>query len=259
MKTQGVNRRGFLGMAAGAAMLAAVPAGAFRPSARWIADQMASARLKMAIRGLRVQGQGRSLDASGRMVPSAETWVFGAPHNAVVRVAGAGVASVRVRNARQDASLREGGAVVKAARRADVLLDFFSSGPGIDRGRLTTRFETGIRQLGVNTKKIGLSRVDGRIAWVIGGRGWDDSVSRVFIDKETGQLLRVFHVRKDGEVTHTSDVVLTGYGSAVTGAWFPERVRWFEDGKLTREMRASSVEKNPTHAADAFELSQLAL
>lgn len=93
---------------------------------------------------------------------------------------------------------------------------------------------------GVAVSDASLGRFDGRLAYVIGGRG-KEARPAAFVDKEVFQPLRL--VSTEGGLLR--DVRLLGWGSPTGGDWFPRAVEVWEGEtlilRLTTERAAANL------------------
>jgi hypothetical protein len=121
----------------------------------------------------------------------------------------------------------------------DLLLTFLGANdkdPGGSRGSAF------IRARGIDESVVSLSRLDKRACYVIGAKPWETKKPQLWVDKEFYVPARLIEVDKQsGAVTDTR---LLGYGSAVTGEWYPQRVEVWKDGNLVETTTYSSARLN---------------
>jgi hypothetical protein len=95
---------------------------------------------------------------------------------------------------------------------------------------------------------VAFSRVDGRVAWVVGGSA--PNTPQVWVDKDDFLPLRFVcseGARKEGEVPKGPwvDVRLRSWGSALGGEFYPARVETWRDGVLVRTEELVKVDVTP--------------
>jgi hypothetical protein len=125
-------------------------------------------------------------------------------------------------------------AAVALARGACALVAV-RGGPNDDRA-----YAAALTRRGVPLDASSLGRVDGRVAFVIGGTGADGRPSAAF-DKETAQPLRL--LAKEGSVL--LDTRLAGWGSSEGGDWFPRSVEVYEAEELRARFATTRASANP--------------
>ncbi|MEO1174293.1 MAG: hypothetical protein AAFX94_19910 [Myxococcota bacterium] len=114
---------------------------------------------------------------------------------------------------------------------------------GADNGSKATRLISLLRGIGVNTKvtSLGIYGDDVRnTAYIIGARSWETDKPQLWIDRESFQPVRLV-MNADG-ILHESRFI--GYGSPAGGAWFPETIENYRDGKLVRRSRLNEIRTN---------------
>jgi hypothetical protein len=147
-------------------------------------------------------------------------------------------------------TLIDGNSVPEAANRFDLYKDilFYHS-----REALVDK----LWQLGVDVTISSLGRFEEKIAFVIGAQYPDESVSQVWIDKETFLPLRWIIHRVDP--TGASDTLEIRYRIWwKTGKIrYPSRIEFYQDGNLVRVNQAINLEENPTFASELFDIDYL--
>jgi hypothetical protein len=127
----------------------------------------------------------------------------------------------------------------------DLIFTFFASTER-EPGR-TSQF---LRAHDIDDNVVSLSRLDGRVAYVIGAKPWELNKSQLWIDKDLFLPIRLIHVdRQSGSVTDTR---FLGVGSALTSEWFPQRIELWKDGKLVESTTYSSARLNEEVSEDLF-------
>ena len=130
---------------------------------------------------------------------------------------------------------------------------FFTTSPPLSEDDAAKRLLAACVAIGVDTTVVSLARFDGRIAWLIGSKPWEENKSQIWLDKEQFLLLRVVQAHNAGKTSAaTEEVRLLGYGSAEAGNWFPKTVEILVAGELVRHSVVRSVEKNVVVAPGLF-------
>lgn len=127
----------------------------------------------------------------------------------------------------------------------DLIFTFFGSTEK-DSAR-TSQF---LRAHDIDENVVSLSRLDKRVAYVIGAKAWEENKSQLWIDKDLNLPIRLIQVDKNsGAVTDTR---LLGVGSAVTGEWYPQRIEVWQNGKLVEATTYTSARLNEEVSEDLF-------
>jgi hypothetical protein len=93
--------------------------------------------------------------------------------------------------------------------------------------------------LGVDPEVVSLSRLEGRVAFVIGARPWEGERPQLWIDRDLRVPVRLVTKPAGGPRV---EALLLGFGSALTGPRHPERVVRLEDGRAVETLRFLRVE-----------------
>ncbi|MEQ8278074.1 MAG: hypothetical protein RMA76_28495 [Deltaproteobacteria bacterium] len=131
----------------------------------------------------------------------------------------------------------------QAAERAKIVTDdpfmtflgAASSDPGGKRGLAFCD------RLKIDTSVVSLSRLDKRVAFVIGAKPWETNKPQLWIDKILRVPVRLVTVDGSGNVV---DQQLHGFGSAVTGEWYPRTYERYDNGTLTQRVVYDQVQVN---------------
>jgi len=147
-------------------------------------------------------------------------------------------------------TLIDGNSVPEAANRFDLYKDilFYHS-----REALLDK----LLQLGVDVTISSLGRFEEKIAFVVGAQYPDESVSQVWIDKETFLPLRWMIPRIDP--TGASDTLEIRYliWWKTGKIRYPSRIEFYQDGNLVRVNQAINLEENPTFPSELFDIDYL--
>lgn len=221
---------------------------AFRPSTRWILDQAADRQLKRDVRSLTVTQETTlfGLETAPRgLTVKKRTWLL-APLSAREETELPEGTEVQVRNAKKALVIRPGQKEVVRRADPDVVTSFLAGGPPLERRGLAEQLFQDLRRLKIDTDVVAYARFDGRVAYLIGSKPWEQEKSQVWIDKDTLQLLRVVLVEKDGDKVVRKETRLLGYGSPEGGSWFPKVIEEWRGDQLVRRSVTRSVQKNET-------------
>lgn len=233
-----------------AAALAASPAEAFRPSARWLFEQAMNKQLERAVRTLKVEVESTAPDAGA---PFVERWFLLAPGS--LRKESEVEAGTRVEIRVDDkVTVRAPGQPDQTKKAGvDLLVDWLAAGQPLDKERAADRLVRDAKAMGVNTDVVSLARFEGRVAYLIGAKPWETDKPSVWVDKESLLLLRVVAIGKDKEgKPAATDVRLLGWGSPEGGNWFPKTIETWVNGKLVKRSVTRTVEKNAPLEATLF-------
>lgn len=188
-----------------------------------------------AATGARAAAGELSLPATFRMKVPGRCRLELAPPGA----AEAGRAFVAVRDGKVSGrgGLEQVPAAVALVRDACALL-------AVPAGEAPGPYAAALGRRGVALTEASLGRVDGRVAWVLGGRPRDGR-ALAFVDKESSQPLRLLSA--DG-----TDVRLLGWGSSAGGDAFPRSVEVLERDAPRLRFATARVSSNPRLADTLF-------
>lgn len=227
---------------------------AFRPTTRWIVDQAADRQLKRDVRTLAVVQEATlfGLETAPRgLTVQKRTWLL-APLSSREELELPEGVEVRVRDAKKELVILPGQKEVTRRAGPDIVAAFLAGGPPLERRALGEQMFQDLRRLKVDTDVVSYARFDGRVAYLIGSKPWEQDKSQVWIDKETLQLVRVVLVTKEGDKAVREETRLLGYGSPEGGSWFPKVIeRWLDD-QLVRRSVTRAVQKNETLERSLF-------
>jgi len=114
-------------------------------------------------------------------------------------------------------------------------------------------------ELGVDVSVSSLGRFEGEINFVLGAVYPDDSVSQIWIDRET--FLPIRWVMRGGSIGSASDVLEVHYL-----AWwksgqsrYPSRIEFYQDGELVRVNQVKDFREGDMFSDDLFDIDLLRL
>jgi hypothetical protein len=114
-----------------------------------------------------------------------------------------------------------------------------------------------LNQLGVDVTVSSLGRFEEKIAFVIGAQYPDDTVSQVWIDKETFLPLRM--IIQGPDPSDESDILEIRYlvWWKIGKTRYPSRIEFYQDGNLVRVNQAINFEENATFSEELFDIDYL--
>ena len=147
-------------------------------------------------------------------------------------------------------TLIDGSRVSGAANRFDLYKDLLFYH---EREELVER----LIQLGVDVTMSSLGRFEEKIAFVIGAQYPDDTLSQVWIDRETFLPLRM--IIKDVDPSGEPDILEIRYlvWWKVGKTRYPSRIEFYQDGNLVRVNQAINFEENATFSEELFDIDYL--
>ena len=112
-------------------------------------------------------------------------------------------------------------------------------------------------QLGVDVSISSLGRFEEKIAFVIGAKYPDESVSQVWIDQDTFLPLR--WIIKGVDPAGESDTIEIRYlvWWKIGKIRYPSRIEFYQDGNLVRVNQAITFEENATFSEELFDIDYL--
>lgn len=230
-------------------MLSAVSAQAFRPSSRWLLDQVAARQLSRQSKPLKVVTEDMLFGRTGApkgITAQGQVWIF--PPDSIRReTEHADKRETLVRNATKEMMLdsaKGSGGVVKSKRRPHLIWDFLSMGKPLERKTAAVKLAEALEHHGVDVERVSYARFDGRVNFLIGSKTWETGKSQLWIDKETFLVTRLVVYRKSADGSSTKqDYRLMGWGSAEGGNWYPKVLEIWENDVLTHRAVTRQVDR----------------
>jgi len=111
--------------------------------------------------------------------------------------------------------------------------------------------------LGVNVTRTSLGRFQGKIAYVIGAQYPDESLSQLWVEKETFRPIRWLVVKKTPTGQPTVLEIQYQNWQLFADNWYPAEITFIENGRLVREIKVESVQVNTNFSNDLFNIQQL--
>jgi len=109
--------------------------------------------------------------------------------------------------------------------------------------------------LGVDTSVSSLGRFQNKTAYVIGAKYPDESVSQIWLDKNTFQPVRWIIIDNKSN----KDVLEIRYGDwkQTHKTWYPMRIEFYHNDILVREIYADKIKINPSFSDELFDIEHL--
>ena len=144
----------------------------------------------------------------------------------------------------------DGNIVPSVANRFDLYKDIFLY-------RTREGLADRLLQLGVDVSVSSLGRFEGEIAFVIGAVYPDESVSQIWIDRETFLPVR-WIIRGYGGSTGRDVLEVRYLNWWKSGqSRYPSRIEFYQDGKLVRVNQVKNFREGDVFSADLFDIDQL--
>ena len=114
-----------------------------------------------------------------------------------------------------------------------------------------------LSQLDVNLDVVSLGRYKDRIAYVIGAKYPVESVSQVWIEKNTFRPIRYVLSGGGPHGGALEEIEYTEYMSLDKGRWYPARIQFFQNGRLARMYLLETFKVNPELPDQLFDIAYL--
>jgi hypothetical protein len=114
-----------------------------------------------------------------------------------------------------------------------------------------------LTMLGVNVPVTSLGRFNGKIAYVVGAQYPDESVSQIWIEKETFRPMRWLMTKTTISGEPTILEIQYQNWQLFDGNWYPVQITFIENQRLVREIRVDNVQINPSFTEDLFDIDTL--
>ena len=111
--------------------------------------------------------------------------------------------------------------------------------------------------LGVNVTRTSLGRFQDKIAFVMGAQYPDESLSQLWVEKETFRPMRWLMVKKTPTGQPTVLEIQYQNWQLFADNWYPVQITFIENGRLVREIKVESAQVNTNFSNDLFNIQQL--
>ena len=244
----------------GLCLMAAPDAHAYRPPARVLLTKAMERQIERATKSMRVELETQSYQPTGSLqgMPVVEKLMFQAPASARRDTELPQGARVELRDG--DKSLTKiAGQPDKSSRAPiDLLFDAVTTAAPLDEQKAVERLLKDMRSLSINTEVVSFARFDGRVAYLIGSKPWEQGKAQLWLDKDTLLIVRVVMVAAPAVAADArpkkTDVRYLGWGSAVGGNWFPQSIEVWNDDQLVRRSITKNVQRNVSFDATSLQL-----
>lgn len=233
--------------AVAAACLYASPAAAYILPADAILADMAERRAQLGFTTLIAEGyRGTAEDPNQHAV----WWALKPGKGQRLEITNDAGKLVIVTAGRKRWTFREGEAPGKPQRvRADLMIDFLADTSG-DKG--SKRGLAFLDALKISDEQVHLGRLGDHIAYVIGGRAKETDKPQLWVDKNLLTPIRLITI--DPSTKARSETRMVGFGSPLTGEWFPRRVEVWRDGAMIERTTIVRVRVNEPLADALFDV-----
>jgi hypothetical protein len=130
---------------------------------------------------------------------------------------------------------------------ADLIMTFLAKPEPDPGGRHGMLF---LKRHKIDELSVNLGRMQKRIAYVIGGKSWEQDKPQLWIDKELMVPTRLITKADDGAMVDTR---LLDWGSGSTDEWYPRRIETYRNGTLVEAYTYDRAKLNVSVEASLFE------
>jgi hypothetical protein len=117
--------------------------------------------------------------------------------------------------------------------------------------------EARLPRVGVDPTISSLGRFQGRVAYVLGAQYPDESVSQVWLDKNTFRPFR-WIIRPERPDNPTAGLEVRYYGWRKIGTvWYPVRIEFYQNESLIRTIQIDRVRVDPDLPPQLFDVDRL--
>ena len=114
-----------------------------------------------------------------------------------------------------------------------------------------------LSHLGVDIQLSSFGRFQDRIVLILGTETPDETVSQVWVDKETFKPVRWLMPEQADDGSHLMREVRYLDWRQVNSVWYPMHMQFIEDGILHREIRVERMKVNVTFPKELFDVARL--
>ncbi len=111
--------------------------------------------------------------------------------------------------------------------------------------------------LGIDLSITSLGRFHDKTAYVLGAQYPDESVSQLWIDKDTFRPFRLIITKKSGTGHKDSMELRYDKWRHIENAWYPMRIEYYQNDILVREIITDDIKINLDFSMDLFDIKQL--
>lgn len=240
----------------------ATAAHAYRPPARVLLGKAMERQITRDTRTMRIDLETQAYEGDGRPLgpPVVERLLFQSPGSSRREIELPEGMRIEIRDNDKYLTKIPGQPDKAGKAPIDLLHDQVTTYPPLDDTRATERLLKDMRALNINPEVVSFARFDGRVAYLIGSKPWEENKAQLWLDKDTLLILRVVMVAptaagaKPDEKPRKTDVRYLGWGSAVGGNWFPQTIEVWDGDRLVRRSITKNVERNVSFDATLFQI-----
>jgi outer membrane lipoprotein-sorting protein len=114
-----------------------------------------------------------------------------------------------------------------------------------------------LSSLGVDTSISSLGRFQDKVSYVIGAQYPNDSVSQIWLDRNTFQPFRWIMRSNTTKISGERLEVRYFRWQKVDKTWYPMRIQFFQNNGLIREIMVQNIVMNPSFSDTLFDIQHL--
>lgn len=240
--------------------LTSTTASAYRPPSRVLLSKAMERQITRDTRTMRIDLETQAYESDGRPLgaPVVERLLFQSPGSSRREIDLPEGVRVEIRDGEKYMTKIAGQPDKAGKAPIDLLHDQVTTYPPMDDSRASERLLKDMRTLNINPEVVSFARFDGRVAYLIGSKPWEENKAQLWLDKDSLLVLRVVMVAptapgaKPDEKPRKTDVRYLGWGSAVGGNWFPQTIEVWDGDRLVRRSITKNVERNISFDATLF-------
>jgi outer membrane lipoprotein-sorting protein len=244
------------------ALLSTTGAHAYRPPSRVLLGKAMERQITRDTRTMRIDLETQAYESDGRPLgaPVVERLMFQSPGSSRREIDLPEGVRVEIRDGDKYMTKIPGQPDKAGKAPIDLLHDQVTTYPPMDDSRASERLLKDMRALNINPEVVSFARFDGRVAYLIGSKPWEENKAQLWLDKDTLLVVRVVMVAptaagaKPDEKPRKTDVRYLGWGSAVGGNWFPQTIEVWDGDRLVRRSITKNVERNVSFDATLFQI-----
>ena len=104
---------------------------------------------------------------------------------------------------------------------------------------------------------VSLGRYRNKISYVIGAKYPDESLPQVWIEKNTFRPIRYILTPGDLNDSDSEEVEYADYMSLGKNKWYPARILFYKNGRLTKMYMLENFKINPKLSGKLFDMAHL--
>jgi outer membrane lipoprotein-sorting protein len=112
-------------------------------------------------------------------------------------------------------------------------------------------------QLGINTSVVSLGRFENKPVYILGAQYPDESVSQIWLNKETFRPFRWIIITEKSDGRIDSLEVKYDKWRKIRKIWYPMHIEFYQDDHLIRRIEVVEIKLNPGFPAGLFDINRL--